>query len=66
MFKVDSGGKRIMSTSELISKKRESISEQDLRKLIALLETVNYGSITLVIQDGKVIQIEKHEKMRLK
>jgi hypothetical protein len=31
-----------------------------------MLESVKYGSITLVVQDGKVIQIEKNEKVRLK
>nr|WP_275585085.1 YezD family protein [Peribacillus deserti] len=30
-----------------------------------MLAEVKYGSITLVIQDGKVIQIEKNEKVRL-
>ncbi|MGQ0420952.1 DUF2292 domain-containing protein, partial [Bacillus sp. HC-Mk] len=25
-----------------------------------------YGSITIVVQDGKVIQLEKSEKVRLK
>jgi len=58
-------GGMIMDRNEATIKKRESISDQDLRKLVSLLETVNYGSITLVIQDGKVIQIEKNEKMRL-
>jgi hypothetical protein len=31
-----------------------------------LLENIKYGSITLVIQDGKIIQIESQEKIRLK
>ena len=31
-----------------------------------LLETLKFGSITLVVQDGKVVQIEKNEKVRLK
>ncbi|AGK53342.1 hypothetical protein B1NLA3E_07900 [Bacillus sp. 1NLA3E] len=29
------------------------------------LETMKYGSITLVVQDGKIIQIEKNEKLRI-
>lgn len=29
------------------------------------IKKIRYGSITLVIQDGKVIQIESHEKVRL-
>ncbi|WP_174727905.1 YezD family protein [Mesobacillus harenae] len=30
-----------------------------------MLETMKFGSITLVVQDGKIIQIEKNEKVRL-
>lgn len=30
-----------------------------------MLEGMRYGSITLVVQDGKVIQLEKSEKVRL-
>ncbi|WP_416827855.1 YezD family protein [Ectobacillus polymachus] len=31
-----------------------------------MLDTMKYGSITLVVQDGKVIQLEKSEKVRFK
>lgn len=31
-----------------------------------LLDSIKYGSITLVIQDGKIIQVETQEKIRLK
>ncbi|MCL6570524.1 MAG: YezD family protein [Bacillus sp. (in: Bacteria)] len=30
-----------------------------------MLDTLQFGSITLIIQDGKVVQIEKNEKVRL-
>lgn len=43
-----------------------SISEQDLKRLLDIVETVCYGSVTLIIQDGKVIQLERNEKVRLK
>jgi hypothetical protein len=39
--------------------------EKVLAHLEKMLETLNYGSITLVVQDGKIIQIEKNEKIRL-
>lgn len=42
------------------------ISSGDLTKLMGLLSSIAYGSITLVIQNGKVVQIEKNEKVRLK
>ncbi|MGR5913723.1 YezD family protein [Bacillus pacificus] len=31
-----------------------------------MLADMKYGSITIVVQDGKVIQLEKSEKVRLK
>lgn len=30
------------------------------------LDKIKFGSITLVIQDGKIVQIESHEKIRFK
>lgn len=30
------------------------------------LEGLQYGTVTLIIQDGKVIQIDKSEKRRIK
>ncbi|MCR8847345.1 YezD family protein [Rossellomorea sp. SC111] len=35
-------------------------------KIQSMLESMNYGSITIVVQDGKVIQLEKNEKVRIK
>ncbi|WP_247739056.1 YezD family protein [Bacillus sp. 165] len=32
----------------------------------AMLSNMKYGSITLIVQDGKIIQLEKNEKVRLK
>jgi hypothetical protein len=39
--------------------------EEIFKHLEKMLETLHYGSITLVVQDGKIIQIEKNEKVRL-
>nr|WP_295971301.1 YezD family protein [uncultured Bacillus sp.] len=36
------------------------------QQLTQLLHQMKFGSITLVVQDGRVIQIEKVEKVRLK
>lgn len=35
-------------------------------QLQQMLDSMKFGSITLVIQDGKIIQVEKHEKIRIK
>lgn len=37
-----------------------------LKQVDRLVNEVKYGTITIVIQDGKVIQIDKTEKIRLK
>jgi len=39
--------------------------EDVVEHLEKMLATIKFGSITLVVQDGKVIQIEKNEKVRL-
>ncbi|WP_418789857.1 DUF2292 domain-containing protein, partial [Peribacillus frigoritolerans] len=30
------------------------------------LNSMKYGSITLIVQDGKIIQMERNEKLRIK
>ncbi|MEG9297736.1 YezD family protein [Mangrovibacillus sp. Mu-81] len=32
----------------------------------SMLNKMKFGSITLVVQDGKVVQLEKNEKVRIK
>ncbi|MGG1396881.1 YezD family protein [Bacillus salipaludis] len=39
--------------------------EEITAHLEKMLETLNFGSITLIVQDGKVVQMEKNEKVRL-
>jgi hypothetical protein len=36
-----------------------------LKSLLLLLKDLRYGSITLVVQDGKIVQMERLEKNRL-
>jgi len=43
-----------------------SISAENLKKLLELLKTTQYGSVTLVVQDGVAIQLERNEKLRLR
>ena len=50
----------------VIMGKREENRELTIDKLKAMLDTMNHGSITLVVQDNVVVQIEKNEKVRLK
>jgi len=41
------------------------IEKHNLKKIIEFLETVQFGSVTIIIQNGKIMQIEKNEKIRM-
>lgn len=44
---------------------RHAISEEHLRRIQSLADSIRYGTITLVIQDGRLIQIDRSEKIRI-
>ena len=37
-----------------------------LSEVERLVDTMKYGNVTLIVQDGRVIQIDKTEKIRIK
>lgn len=49
-------------TSNLQAGKLSGEVERALRDA---LRTIRFGTVTLVVQDGRIIQIEKNEKFRL-
>jgi hypothetical protein len=40
--------------------------QQVLLQVVGLLRKLRYGTVLLVVQDGKVVQIEMAEKIRLR
>lgn len=42
-----------------------ALDEKGFKELSLLLASLKHGSITLIIQNGKMVQIEKNEKLRL-
>ncbi len=50
-----------MSNIKLKNNLEDALSEA--KKIIS---EIKYGSVTLIVQDGVVIQIERQEKIRLK
>lgn len=40
--------------------------KQAIELIAQLVKSLKYGNINIVIQDGKVVQIEKTEKIRVK
>ncbi len=45
---------------------KQVLDSSHLGTLEKLLSDMKYGSITLIIQDGKIVQIDKTEKYRIK
>jgi len=54
----------IMSTAEITQ--IDSWSRELETRIRTALRDIRFGTVTLVIQDGRVIQIDKNEKIRLK
>ena len=44
---------------------KEAITDAQIEQIRELARTIRYGSITLVFQDGALIQIDKSEKIRI-
>lgn len=57
------GGWFNMSTS---SSDKPSGNDIPVQQIIAAVQAVQHGDVHIVIQDGKVIQINKTEKVRLR
>lgn len=53
---------------DLANTKQEAtvLSEKNIELLSELIENTKFGSVTIVIQDGLIVQIEKNEKIRIK
>ncbi len=47
------------------SDQTKPIREEQIADIQALAGTLQYGSISLIFQDGVLVQIEKHEKIRV-
>jgi hypothetical protein len=39
---------------------------ETLREILNALKDLRYGSLEIIVQDGKVVQLERKEKHRLK
>ena len=41
------------------------VPEDALRQILTALRGLRFGSVEIVIHDGKVVQVERREKVRL-
>lgn len=46
--------------------KKPILDSENINKLEAILENMRYGNVTIFVQDGKIVQMEKTEKYRMK
>ena len=45
---------------------RNELWNKELERVVRdTLQSIRFGTITLVVQDGRVIQVEKNEKIRI-
>lgn len=58
--------KRLYKGEMNVVDNRKQNIEITLENVKKMVSSIQYGSITLVIQDNYVVQIEKNEKIRLK
>ena len=42
------------------------ISKETERQILGAIRSVRFGSVEVIVQDGKIVQIERKEKVRLK
>jgi hypothetical protein len=42
------------------------LSQEIEAHLASILKSIRFGSIEIVVHDGRIVQIEKHEKFRVK
>ena len=48
------------------TERKQALDNSHIDTLQKLLRDMKYGSVTLIVQDGKIIQIDKTEKYRIK
>ena len=52
--------------AENSQKPNTALTEAQIRKIQEAVKDIRYGTVTLVFQDGRLIQIDRSEKIRLK
>lgn len=54
-----------MNTGQKPAKLQRAITPELLQKIEELVNSIHYGSVNLIIQDGVLVSIEKSEKIRI-
>ena len=66
---MSSGGTYVSDTAHQhhypIGEERDAAGDITLEEVRASLKNLRYGSVTIIVQDGVIIQIDRTEKRRL-
>lgn len=53
-----------LATAEKLAEARHALPEEVLGTLVRLIREVRFGSIEIVVHEGRITQIERREKVR--
>lgn len=57
--------KGVSPVTDIMSGKKAKENEEALKYVQEQLTSLQYGTITMIVQDGVVVQVEKTEKKRI-
>jgi hypothetical protein len=49
----------------IVRKRKDPLSSEAMERIVEMLWNLRFGSITLVVNEGRVAQIDRTEKFRL-
>ncbi|TDA63812.1 MAG: DUF2292 domain-containing protein [Clostridia bacterium] len=55
----------MLATNEVLARP-PTVSDEVLEAIIRAISEIRHGTVTIVIQDSRVVQIDKTEKIRLR
>jgi len=55
-----------MSDKQTVVINKNSSQAEELKKIDEIIKSLKFGSLTIHVEDGKVIQVDKNEKIRFK
>ena len=56
---------RLLLAGRITMGEKGVVKDNELKQIKEHVESIKYGSVNIIIQDGKIVQIDKNEKIRL-
>jgi hypothetical protein len=51
--------------TEAPSRRRAELPVDDVERILGALSGLRYGAVTVIVQDGVIVQVERTEKLRV-